>query len=469
MSELYIADARPPLQMRLVDRSRSEQGKEHCLRSRYLGYHAGPTGYGWARKAQSIPAVTGTRVHEPTGEILLWSKANGGKLPPDQIVYEAIQRARQGYMDSVEARGLVLTAGEDLQFRMNEQLTLLEGLVWAWSRCFLPNFLQEWEIVEVEEEHVVTIGCTCGLGDLVGTAWDHDVRGCGGYGWMTRGDCIARQKAFPHAYAYFERKTTSEANVNWEAQWQYRNQTKAGVLGAEQKYGVQIDQVFIEGLIKGRRQSEWNPEEGKASGPKYQNSPLVYGWFRPANPPLVPESWAASYYYIDEAGKRRKLTGGYKRTGVWELGENYWKVGGTYSPVDYWTRWLGVDKLRESYRVIGPIFRQQWQLDEWRRQTVAEERRVDAGLIAIYQAAEYGGDVQQAIDEHFPMTRGSHCQNHFGDTCPFLSLCNREPGWEDPTLLGFIPRRPHHDPELAQAISRGLLPAQEGLEEEVED
>ena len=65
-------------------------------------------------------------------------------------------------------------------------------------------------------------------------------------------------------------------------------------MGTERKLGVQIDEVYIVALVKGRRMGEWNPEEGKASGPKYQNSPLVYGWYRPANPPLVEESWARS-------------------------------------------------------------------------------------------------------------------------------------------------------------------------------
>lgn len=445
------------------------------MRSRYLGYHAGPTGYGWARKAESIPAVTGQKVHDPAGAILLWCQAFPGEFPPDNVIYHEIQKARAAYLQIVEERGLQMTLGEDLQFRVNEQLTLLEGLMWTWARCWLPQFLADWDIVEVETEHVTVVGCTCGLGDDIGAAEDHDARECGGYGWMTRGDCIAKRKAFPHTYAYHEIKTTGDASKNWEDQWPHRNQLMAGVLGAERKHGVEIDEVYIVALVKGRRQSEWNPEEGKASGPKYQNSPLVYGYYRPANPPLVEESWAQSYYYWDEAAqKRRKLTRDYARLGIWNLDARYWQQGGTCSPSDYWTRWLGVDKLRESFRVIGPIFRQAWKLDEWRRQTIAEETRVSGGLDALYAASEQGyvwgsPEFMAILDVDFPMTRGSHCQNHFGDTCPMLKLCNREPGWEDPTLMGYIPRRPHHQPELDQAIERGLLPPSEGLAEDAEE
>jgi hypothetical protein len=47
-------------------------------------------------------------------------------------------------------------------------------------------------------------------------------------------------------------------------------------------------------------------------------------------------------------------------------------------------------------------------------------------------------------------------------------LCFREAGWEDPIATGkFQPRLPHHAPETAQAIARGLLPDNaEELEDE---
>jgi hypothetical protein len=42
-------------------------------------------------------------------------------------------------------------------------------------------------------------------------------------------------------------------------------------------------------------------------------------------------------------------------------------------------------------------------------------------------------------------------------------------GWDDPIGSGqYQPRRPHHDPELQQAIARGLLVAEAGEVEEEE-
>jgi hypothetical protein len=44
--------------------------------------------------------------------------------------------------------------------------------------------------------------------------------------------------------------------------------------------------------------------------------------------------------------------------------------------------------------------------------------------------------------------------------CEFVRICHRDQGWQDPIGSGyFVPRRPHHAPELEQAIARGLLVA----------
>ena len=54
-------------------------------------------------------------------------------------------------------------------------------------------------------------------------------------------------------------------------------------------------------------------------------------------------------------------------------------------------------------------------------------------------------------------------------SCPpgqFHRQCFEEAGWEDPLGSGYyILRRPRHASELQQAVGRGLLPPEEGLEE----
>jgi hypothetical protein len=460
----------------LVDRSRYETHQEHCRRARYLGYHAGPTGYGWRRKAQSIPATTGTLIHAPIAEILLHARAKGGLLPPDDVIYTAIRAALQHYDKIIEVRGLRMTIDQaDLEFRTAEQKLLLEGLVWAWCRVILPRLLQEWEIVHVEQEGISIIGCTCGLGTRIGTAEQHDQRGCGGLGWMTRPDMILRRRAYPVTYRYDDIKTAGDVGMNWESAWQYRTQVLAGVLAAEEQLEVKIEEVFIHGLLKGRREAEYNWQTKKKDGAKYQNSKLVYGFCRPAQPPLLREDWQIEYDYIGEDGKNHRLSKDYSRTIILAMESGRW--AGCYSPADYWTRAMGPDRLAGLIKVVGPLYPrgdgQNWKLEQFLRQLVAVETSIQKGLWRVHDALQTHGwgdpEVQAILDEEFPQAKGSHCHSYYGDVCEHLGLCNRVPGWESPELLGLIPRRPHHQAELEQAIARGLLPVADGLEQEVED
>jgi hypothetical protein len=210
-------------------------------------------------------------------------------------------------------------------------------------------------------------------------------------------------------------------------------------------------------------------------GARYQNSPLVYGWRRPANPPLVPEDWAVSHKYVDEGGKNRRLGKDYQRTGLWELPAEYWEGNGCLSPLDYWTRWIettGV--LQQQVRRLGPFYRREWQLQSFLRQLTAEERRWQETLWVLYDLTAAGTgwgtpEFEAALDRLVPQSRGSACANFYGDTCPHVRLCDHEAGWEDPALMGMVMRRPHHAAELQQAIGRGMLPPEMGAAEYGED
>lgn len=469
-------DTKPqPLTLWLTDRSRVEAGLDHCPRDRYLRYHAGPHGYGWQRRAQSIPTVTGTLIHEPITDVLTHLLATDA-IPSDVAIYTAITRGRDSYLKIVDDRGLrQILSPEDLDRRVNEQLTLMEGLIWTWCRVILPAFHQTYRVVSVEQEGVTVLGCTCGLGDRIPPAEDHDARGCQGIGWMSRGDAIAQHR-LSGSYSYHDLKTMGDLTPNTEAQWYHRIQLLAGVLGEESRLGVVIDEVYLHCLFKGRYQSEYSQETKSYSGPKFQNSPLVYAYHHPGNPPLVLPQWAAKHSYLDALGKARKLSKDFQRTPIWTMPEEEWRKGDPLSVSDYWTRWLhGSGILGEQARVLGPIYRSDWKLEQFQVQLLAEEHRWADRLWRLHSFAQDAGiedwadpGYQRSLDNLIPQARGTACASFFGDECEFLGLCNREAGWEDPALMGLIPRRPHHTPELDQAVSRGLLPMVEGLTEEGE-
>lgn len=454
----------------LTDRSRYETGTGHCQRNRYLTYHAGPHGYGWQRRAQSVPLITGGTLADILATLHIYIRDHAQQVPPEAQVQAWIDEARTRYLHVVDTRGLSnIVDAADLQRRTEEQLALLAGLTWVWYYIGLPAFLDAWKIVYVEEEGVTVLGCTCGLGDRMETAEAHEARGCEGIGWMTRGDLIGQAADGQARYSYHEFKAPGETNVNTDAAWNYRVQLIAGVLGDETRLDHVIDEVYLHQLLKGKRQAEWDPEQGKAVGPKFQNSPLVYGYRRPGNPPLLPETWAAKFNYVDEAGKRRRLGRDYQRTGIWELSDT-----GGLAPSQYWCRWIGADLLAEQYRMLGPLYREDASLHRFLRQLHGEERRWRDTLWTLHEAAStaggWGTDAFMALlDEHVPQTRGQSCHNYYGEPCEDLPLCDQLDGWETPELLGYLPRRPHHAPELAQAIERGLLPPEEGVAEGVEE
>lgn len=460
----------PLTSLRLTDRSRHERGLEHCPRARYLEYHAGPHGYGWRARAQSMPALTGTYTHQPITTVLA-RMIETDAIPPPEHIQEAIDVATADYQRVVAARGLVGVAEETLATRMAEQTTLLAGLTWAWVRTILPGWHAARRPLLVEHEAVTVLGCTCGLGDGIGTAEEHDGRECGGVGYQTRGDVIAERREDPRTLSYHECKTTGQASQNWEAQWAYRVQLVSGVLGAERLLERRIDEAYIHALVKGRYAAPWSPATRSATGPKYQQSPLVYGWRRPANPGLYDEEWAAEYNYTDELGNNRRLSKDFQRTGVWELPKALWQQGDCQSPSDYWTRWISPEILAAQVRVIGPFYREDWKLERFTRQLTAEEARWQQILWALYELTEAGhgwGDppFMAELDRLVPQATGGPCSNHFGAVCPFTRLCFAEPGWQDPALMGYLPRRPHHQPELDQAVARGLLVPEEGLAED---
>src|SRR3990172_8354086 len=55
----------------LIHRSPIQLGRVGCKRARYMEYHSGPTGYGIRRKAESLPLVTGSAVHELMAKLIL--------------------------------------------------------------------------------------------------------------------------------------------------------------------------------------------------------------------------------------------------------------------------------------------------------------------------------------------------------------------------------------------------------------
>ena len=188
--------------LHLVDRSRIVTGTQQCEWQRYLNYHFGPSGYGIARKAGSLPLTTGSAVHVGTQLLGQWAQQHrqATEIPLD-VIRAAAKTARDEYEARARKSGLVGFADDArIDEIIGEQSALIGGLTWCAGLEFFPWLLKDYEVVEVETEEVYVIGCTCGLSDGVGTVEEHEARECAGIGFMSKPDLLTRSRRPPFSW-----------------------------------------------------------------------------------------------------------------------------------------------------------------------------------------------------------------------------------------------------------------------------
>ena len=468
-----------PTIIQLTDRSRIDTGLDRCQRARLLNYHWGPSGYGITRKAQSIPLATGTLYHEALAHILKYVQHDDA-LPPGSVVRDACRLACAAYDKGVALRGLV-DEGHRLEEVANEQKALICGFVWSFTLSLLPWLHEQAKIVSVEHDDAKVLACTCGLGDLIGDLDDHQQRDCEGVGFQFRLDLVTEYRARPGVLSYWEFKGTSQVGEMFESKWETSPQFALGAVMEQERLGHPIAEAWVIGLIKGRREGDtYNPETKRREGDQRQQSPLCYGYYKPANPPLEEEDFQAEYEYHDEWGKNHRLGKQYQKRGIWTLastlgyseqsGEG---VPGGISPSEFWCKWMPADLLAKQIMLIGPLPINQVLSQGVIEELIAEEQRWKNIHWELYQALEASEwdwtrpTYQSALRRLVP--RSWSCRR-FGKkhACQYEPICFEHQGWGQPLENGFIPRRPHHQAEMDQLTARGLVPP-EGWAEDAED
>ncbi len=434
-----------------------------CPRFRYLNGHWGPTGYGIQPQKQSIPLATGGRVHDVFKPILEWVRDHDAP-PPESVVSQAAVDALTTYREDVRTKGLSYWQEGDAAFTqmIRENENLIVGLPMLWVTHQLPILLQDWRIVLVEPREVSVYQCTCGLGDGIPPWEAHVERACEGIGLQTGPDFVSQNRHAPDTYRYDEFKTRGGyLTDSWAEAFHTRVQIQLGTIGVEQKHGIQIEEVYLHGLSKGKYSK--SQELGE-----YQDSRLCWAWLKPGEPPVSQDEWGYEYEWweVDPetgANRKRRLGKGYKR--AW--------VGDYPGGLPAWIQQLPEATVAKMLRTIGPIPRNPMAKSAALRGWIHLETGIRDNLRQIHEAlATVGFDwthdtVQNLLDAYFP--HSWDCQR-FGARyrCAMVPICHHEPGWQDPFSLNYVNRRPHHPIELQQAMSRGLLPAGETWEMEDE-
>lgn len=464
-----------PVPLWLTDRSRYRLGTGRCGAARYLGYAFGPTGYGITTRADSLPLATGIYVHDGAaqlGRILLADD----RLPTEAETREVIARVQAAYLEKVTARGFRgILQGPATDETIQEQSTLISGLLWVLRMKFLPWLHAQYRVLLIEQERGHVLRCTCGAGERAPIV--AHTEGCQGILLMLKNDCLAQSRASGNL-AYFEIKTTGWESDAWAEQWETDPQLAIGTLDLPETYAKEVTELYIVGLGKGSRKKDKYAPESEGPQMRRQQSALCYGYCRPGNPPLASDEWLPAWEWVDESGQVKRANKTYRRRGVWTLPDSDWATWRAYAnhdpslkPDEFWVRTLPPSVLDKICFVLGPMNRQDAQLKQVRANFVGEEDRWRETLWRLYEAQQTydwsSDEFQRIFNELVP--KSWNCRPFGKDAeCEFVPICHRHEGWQDPLGSGrYVPRLPHHRPELDQAIARGLIVEQ--AQEETED
>lgn len=459
-----------------TDRSRFKLGTSRCPRARFLSYHSFNS-YGITLRKDALPLVTGIYVHrilEAYAQILLAHD----RLPALDEVRAIIAELTAQYVAQVEARGYRgILGGPDTETTITEQAALISGLGWVLRLKFLPWLHQHYRVVAVEQERLHFLDCSCGAPPL--DAAEHVRRGCTGKAIMLRTDLLAQRRG-GSSLAYFECKTTGWESDAWAEQWETDAQLALGTVDAEQLWGAEVSELYIVGLNKGRRAKTRYKADDDGDDRKKQQSPLCYGYRREGNPPLAADDWLPSHEWVDAQGEVKRASRAHRRALITTLADSDWPVWRAYqtsnpglTAEEFWVRFLPESVLDKICFILGPLNRQDQQLQVLLRGFLGTETHWQVILWTLYelQVQGYGwasDEYQAALDKLVPC---SWACRPFGKEhqCEFVRICHRHEGWQDPLGSGaYQPRLPHHEPELQQAIARGLLPAEADAVEEEE-
>jgi hypothetical protein len=166
---------------------------------------------------------------------------------------------------------------------------------------------------------------------------------------------------------------------------------------------------------------------------------------------------------------------------VWELPFSDWPVweaskanDPTLSPAEFWAMWLPQPVVEKQVFLVGPMQTINVQVEKLKRMIVGEEHHWQDLLWQLhdYQIEGHGWESREFQAKLDALVPASYECRKFGATyeCEMTKLCFEQAGWENPFEIGYVPRRPHHAPEMLAAVERGLLPeiAEEDESEERE-
>lgn len=388
-----------------TDRSRI-LAAQRCPRERFLAYHH--LGTGLQKKSKGLPLQFGSAFHEGS-EVLLSPQV----VPDNKVRIEIAVNTANKFLRAQFEVSAVSFDGETpddiqkaMEYGQEEQMALAEGLLRGWWSYEGEAFLENFEVIEVEQEGRSTLA-----DDLV---------------LMFRPDALVRDKQSGDLYviswktcATFQNRNIDQAKHDMQSiseVWGFQNQDQWPM-----KVGnipPQVEGVLYRWIVKGQRRKDiWD-------GLYKQSSHLIYGWKKLGNGGGDEAEWSWAYEFEKEDGSGSSRLGkGWKKVPIWR---EY--PGG----VKQWIEDLStnqifprhIDALQAIFPQSLPVERRKDEVESWKRQVVAQESRIEDALFEI----RFGDpdhirrpEVQKLrLDKLFPQHTNS-CHSYSG--CSFIPIC----------------------------------------------
>lgn len=389
-----------------------------CPRKRYLRYHC--LGYGIDPISKSVPLTTGSAVHAGIEIILKSIQKNlyQGEGDNSRIINYAIYVAHKAYDTLVEGEGFSINEGfNDGGYLYQEQKSLTEALVRAYSIIEAPYIYQNYQVLSVEKDIPLSL--------LPFNELDYPVKA----------DAILLSKSDNRIYVY-SLKTTKIWNERTQLSYRIDLQGITELAGVRQalkgtKYEPLIGGVAFCFLVKGNfafKEGRWETD-----------SPLIRGW-KYQGPNLA--TYAHSFWFpnpSNQSGKGR-LPNSYTPFKVWE---SY--PGG----IKEWIGDLGAGEIQpdcpnpliESVRSPLPSYRDDHDLDITLQEIAQAEKRIIIGLEQLKNKTPYT-NTKELMSSYFPRNRRS-C--YWPTQCEYIPICHQ--GITNVLESGYKLRIPHHEAE----------------------
>ena len=446
-----------------------------CLRKRYLSNHYG--GHGLSPEAIDMNLETGTAVHRGIQHLFEHCRLeHPDGMFEEQCINQAIDFAIKLFRDDISKHSIALKEGETnfITFVIAEHECLIEGLIRCFALKRLPSLLEEYEIIEVEN-------------DIVYHEFSESIL------WQNKADAEFLTKDYSKGVIICSLKTASEyaentirnllTDMQGNSEWMavqakldrdFANYT-SGKIGLtdrrwdnyfewcitnEQKpkvYAVQYEHL-ITGSWKDYDKSGLRKRQNFLVHPyKYEEQTTLNVFSQ-----VVTQFTATPDHYKWKANPGRQPKG-WSKINIWEdMGIKNW-VEMLASGLVQTENGNPLDELIITSDLIFRDRNDGAQLYEWLESTRYQEEEIFRKLDILEQ---FAADARKRNDwrlfektlMHLFPKETQRCWDYFGHDCQFTKVCHE--GFNLGDLIAgnvYVNRTPHHVPEKLYHIERGFI------------